>query len=102
VARLIDVPADFGAVSPLVVRVGDVLAFAASGGHVSGGTRVLERLGPLLPAVVAVDGRVLVPEGPPSTLLFVARVPGRATLDVITGVPWQQPATTTYVVDVEA
>jgi hypothetical protein len=102
VARLIDVPPEFGGASPLVVRVGDVLSFAASGGRVTAGPRVLERLGPFLPAVVGLDGRVLAPEGAPSAVLFVARTPGRATLDVMVGQPWRSPATTTVIVDVEA
>ncbi len=101
-ARLIDVPAGTSGAAPLVVQVGDVVACAASGARLGAGPLVLEQLGPLLPAVVGLDGRVLAPEGPPSTVLFVARAPGRATLQVMTGDPWGTPVTTAYVIDVEA
>jgi hypothetical protein len=101
VARLIDVSAEDVVASPLVVRVGDVLAFAASGGDVRPGPPVVERLGPFLPAVVGLDGRVLAPEGMPSAVLFVARAPGRATLDVASTVGSPAPRLRTYVVVVE-
>lgn len=100
-ARLIDVGPGLAGSGPLIVRVGDVLAFAASGGRVAAGAPVLERLGPLIAAVVTPDGRVLSPEGPPGTVLFVAHAPGRATIDVMSGDPWHGAVTTTYTVDVE-
>lgn len=100
-SRLIQVDAGVVGGAPLVVRLGDVLAFAASGVRMGVGSSVLEQLGPLLTAVVGVDGRVISPEGPPSTVLFVARAPGRATLEVMIGEPWRAPHRTSYVIDVQ-
>jgi len=82
--------------------VGDVLAISASGAHVAAGLPVLEQLGPFVPAVVGLDGGILSPEGPPSSVLFVIRAPGRATLNVMTGDPWRTPMRKTYTIEVEA
>jgi hypothetical protein len=102
VSRLIDVPAGGrGGLVPLVVQVGDVLAFAASGVRLDTGPPVLESLGPLLPAIVGLDGRVLAPAGAPSAVLLIARAPGRATLTIVAGDPWHAPVSTPYTVDVE-
>jgi hypothetical protein len=101
VARLIELPAGPAGTTRLVGRVGDLLAFAASGGDVGAGPPVLERLGPFQPAVVGLDGRVLAPEGPPTSVLFVARAPGRATVEVAAGDPWSGATITTYVVEID-
>ncbi len=87
-SRLIQVPADRGpGPDPeLAVGVGDLLSFSATGGRVRDGTAV-ELLGAHTAGVVGTDGRVLTPQGPPSTVLFRAREPGRAELEVVTG-PW--------------
>lgn len=97
-SRLIEVqpvPAD------LTVGVGDVLRFAASGGRVRNGTAV-EILGIFVEGVLGTDGRVLTPMGSPNAVLFHARQPGRATIDVITGDPWHSPATRNVTVIVES
>jgi hypothetical protein len=91
----------------LTVEVGDVIQFAASGGHVRSGVNVVEMLGPLVGAVLANDGctpspDILAPMGPPNTVLFVARLPGRAIIDVVTGDPWHTPRTTVMEIDVRA
>jgi len=40
--------------------------------------------------------------GAPNAVLFLARRPGRATIDVVTGDPWRAPQTTTLDVTVES
>ncbi|MGH3768516.1 MAG: hypothetical protein ACRDS0_00375 [Pseudonocardiaceae bacterium] len=87
--RLIELPADAGTLPPsLTVEVGDVLVFGATGGHVRSGADVVEMMGAFQTGVLADDGRILAPTGPPGTVLFRARHPGRATIDVVTGDPW--------------
>ena len=89
-----DLPAD------LTVAVGDVLRFAASGGHVHEGAAV-EIVGIFVESVLGTDGRVLTPMGPPNAVLFHARMPGRAAIDVVTGDPWRSPVTRSMTVVVE-
>jgi len=90
--RLIEIrPMAQGLPQHLTVGVGDVLSFSASGGRVLRGDAV-ELVGVLVPGVVATDGRILSPEGPPGTVLFRARHPGRSTLTVVTGGPSLPPA----------
>lgn len=84
----------------LTVGVGDVLRFAASGGHVRDGAAV-EIIGILAEGVVGTDGRVLAPAGSPSTVLFLARLPGQAEIDVVTGDPWHSPETRRMTITVE-
>ena len=89
-----DLPAD------LTVAVGDVLRFAASGGHVREGAAV-EIIGIFVESVLGTDGRVLTPMGPPNAVLFHARMPGRAAIDVVTGDPWRSSVTRSMTVVVE-
>lgn len=84
----------------LTVGVGDVLRFAASGGRVRDGTAV-EILGIFVESVLGTDGRVLAPMGPPNAVLFHARLPGRAAIDVVTGDPWRSPTTRSISIVVE-
>jgi hypothetical protein len=100
-ARLIDVQQAQGFPPSLTINVGDVLAFGATGGHVQSGTNVIEILGPFLPAVVGDNGQILSPMGTPNAVWFLARRPGRATIDVVTGDPWQAPQTTTLNITIE-
>jgi hypothetical protein len=51
-ARLIEVQHAQVFPPSLTTKVGDVLAFGATGGHVESGMNVIEILGPFLPAVV--------------------------------------------------
>jgi hypothetical protein len=98
--RLIEIP-DAQALPPSVtVDVGDLLCFAASGGHVQSGADVVEMLGPFLPGVLRDNGEILSPMGAPNTVFFFARRPGRATIDVVTGDPWHAPQTTTLQITV--
>lgn len=89
-----DLPAD------LTVGVGDVLRFAASGGRVLEGAAV-QILGIFVESVLGPDGRVVAPMGPPNAVLFHARLPGRAAIDVVTGDPWRSPATRSMTIVVE-
>jgi len=102
VSRLIDVRPDEEGLPPeLVVAVGDVLCFAATGGRVRSGTG-LEFLGALSGSVVGTDGSVLTPLGPPGVVLFRARSPGSAVVDVVSGDPFGSAVTRSLVVHVEA
>jgi hypothetical protein len=89
-----DMPAE------LVVGIGDVLRFAATGGHLSTGT-ALELVGIFNDSVLGVDGRVLSPMGPPGTVLFRAVGQGQAVIDVVTGDPWRSHITWTLNIRVE-
>ncbi len=101
-SRLIDVrPDEEGLPRELVVAVGDVLRFAATGGRVRSGTG-LEFLGALSESVVGTDGSVLTPLGPPGVVLFRARSPGSAVVDVVSGDPFGAAVTRSLVVHVEA
>jgi hypothetical protein len=101
VSRLIDIqPGLQDLPEEMVVRVGDVLRFSATGGHLREGTAV-ELIGILADAVLGTDGQVLSPMGPPGTVLFHATAPGRAVIDVVTGDPWQQSTTWSLNIRVE-
>jgi hypothetical protein len=76
----------------LTLSVGDVMLFAASGGHVLDGVAV-ELRGSFVESVLGTDGRVHTPMGPPNVVLFFAREPGQAVIDIVTGDPWHSPAT---------
>ena len=91
--RLIEVQLAPDGPTRLTVVTGDLLQFAASGGHVRSGERCIEMLGPFRSAVVAINDEVLAPMGAPNVVLFVARQPGRAAIDVVTGDPWHSPET---------
>lgn len=69
----------------LTVEAGDLLNLPASGGIVEIGERVVEALGPFVPGVVCVDGRILSPETPPTNMLFRAVRPGRARIALFAG-----------------
>lgn len=86
---------------PVVVTVGDVLSFAASGGMIAEG-KAVEVLGILTESVLGVDGRIITPQGPPNVVLFRAREAGQATIDVILGDPWYSPTRLTVHVTVES
>jgi hypothetical protein len=99
--RLIDVK-DAQALPPsLTVKEGDLLVMNATGGRVQAGTEAIEIIGPFIPGVIGDNGEIFSPMGPPNKVLFLARRPGRATIDVITGDPWRSPKTTTVELIVE-
>lgn len=86
--------------APLILRVGDVILFDATGGRAPP-DGVVELVGPLVRSVVGADGEVVAPMGAPNALFVRALRPGRAKLDLFTGDPWCAPQTTAIVVLVE-
>ncbi|GAS97731.1 uncharacterized protein RMCC_4697 [Mycolicibacterium canariasense] len=72
----------------LTVDVDDVLRFSASGAVVREGESV-EILGILNEAIVATNGELLAPQGPPNVVLVRACAPGSASLEIIAGDPFQ-------------
>lgn len=84
-ARLIEISTTQTLPPTLWLEVGDLLLFRVNGGHVQTGDDVVERLGPYLPGTVLNNGQVLNPEGLPNTVLFLARAPGQARIDVVNG-----------------
>jgi hypothetical protein len=72
----------------LDIKVGDLLIFGATGGHIRSGADIVQFLGPFLPSTIQKDGKVISPMGTPNTVMFLARGPGTATIDVVTGDPW--------------
>lgn len=91
--RLIEVQHAQDLPTGLTIRVGDVLVFKATGGHVHSGAEVVEILGPFVPGVVGDNGQVFSPMGAPNRVFFIAHHPGQATIDVVTGDPWHAPKT---------
>lgn len=86
--RLIEVrPSVQDVPGELLLHVGDVLAFAATGGRLASGT-CLQVVGVLTTSQLAPDGRVLSPAGAPDAVLFLAAAPGEADLEVHAGDPW--------------
>jgi len=85
----------------LTLRSGDVLLVHAPGGHVRSGSEVVEILGPLVPAVLGLDGSILSPVGPPNTVLFRALQPGRARIEIVTGDPFHKVRKTELGITVE-
>ena len=96
VARARDLPAH------VLIGAGDVLVFRAVGGLVRAGADLLDVLGPFRPGVMAPDGTVMSPEGPPNTVMFLARAPGSATIEVVSGDPWRGPERITLEIEIEA
>lgn len=94
VRRAVDLPAE------LVVQVGDLLLFRATGGRVQSGTG-LTSLGSFVAGTLTGDGRVLSAVGAPDATLFQALEPGRALIDLFTGDPWHNPRRTTVAVEVQ-
>ncbi|KAI9747320.1 MAG: hypothetical protein M1835_002148 [Candelina submexicana] len=86
----------------LTLKVGDMLVFWATGGHIQSGVDILEFFGPFLPGVVGDNGQILSPMGAPNTILFLARSPGRAIIKLVTGDPWHAPQTNTLDIAVES
>jgi hypothetical protein len=101
-SRLIEVQHAQDLPTRLTIRVGDVLNFGATGGYVHSGAEVVEILGPFLPGVLGDNGEILSPMGAPNAVLLLARRPGRATIDVVTGDPWHAPETTALSITVES
>ena len=72
-----------------------MLSFNSSGGHLNSGQHVLELLGPFIPGVFSKHTYgALSPEGTPGIILFLARQPGIAKIDIIAGDPFFNPVAT--------
>ena len=99
--RLVEVRDAHGCDSLQTLKPGDVILFHAAGGHVHSGTETIEMLGPFRSAIVGDQSEILTPSGPPNTVLFRARQPGRAVIDVITGDPFASPKIATVNVTVD-
>ena len=93
--RLIEIEPAQDLPPSLNICVGDLLKFWASGGRVESGAEVCEMLGPFLTSVVGTNDELLSPSGAPNVVLFLARRPGQATIDIVTGDPWHATQTTT-------
>jgi hypothetical protein len=100
--RLIEVQNVQALPPSLTLRVGDLLIFGATGGHVQSGADVVEILGPFFPGVMGNNGKILSPMGAPNAVMFLTRRPGRATIDVVTGDPWYASQITTLEMIVES
>jgi len=101
--RLIDV-SSLQSLPPAVnLRAGDLLLVRATGGAVIAGRAAVETLGAFSAAALAPDGNVLAAMGGPDAVLFLARAPGQARIEVVRGDPWQGPRQTTAIdITVEA
>ncbi len=98
-SRYIDIRPE-EAPAELVLAVGDVVRFSATGGRISSGNAV-ELLGIMNESVVGTDGSVLTPMGAPGTVLVRALAPGRAVVDVVSGDPFGTSVTRSIAVRVE-
>lgn len=102
VSRLIEIrPVEQELPAELVVEVGDVLRFAASGARLQDGNAV-ELLGIFVESALGTDGQVVAPAGPPNAVLFRAGLPGRAVIDLVLGDPWHSSGTRSITVVVES
>jgi hypothetical protein len=93
VRRVVDLPAE------LVVQVGDLLLFRATGARVQSGAG-LTNLGSFVAGSLTGDGQVLSAAGAPDATLFHASEPGRVLIELFTGDPWREPRRTTVTVEV--
>lgn len=93
--RVIEVQDPTQALFGLVLQVGDVLYFRASGGGVVNGSESIENLGVFMTAMVGDNGQVLTAMGTPNVVLFRAIGKGRASIQVFTGEPMRQVRETT-------
>ena len=89
--RLIDVSSQQLLPPAVTLRAGDLLLVRATGGTVVSGNAVVEALGAFGAASLAPDGGVLAAAGGPDAVLFLARAPGRARIEVVRGDPWRGP-----------
>jgi len=85
----------------LTIKVGDLLMFGATGGHLRSGENVLEFLGAFVPAVLGDNGKILSPAAAPNSVFFLARVSGVAAIDIVKGDPWRAPVAIKLKITVE-
>jgi hypothetical protein len=94
-SRLIEIEPSQDLPTSLNICVGDLLKFWACGGRVESGAEACEMLGPFLTGVLGTNEELLSPQGAPNVIMFLARRPGQATIDIITGDPWHATQTAT-------
>jgi len=95
------IEADSSLPSQIHLAKSDVLLVRAFGVQIETGQHVVEVLGPLVSAVVQPSGQSLSPEGPPNSILFVARERGTAKVNVFFGDPWYSPQQVAFTILVE-
>ena len=101
--RLIDVSSLQRLPPAVSLRAGDLLLVRATGGTVVAGEAAVEALGAFGAAALAPDGSVLAAMGGPDAVLFLARAPGQARIEVVRSDPWQSPRQITAIdITVEA
>jgi CBS-domain-containing membrane protein len=98
VPRLVEIQRAEDAPATVRLQTGDVLSIGGSGGILKDGESALTFIGAFLPAVCTTTGAVVAPMGAPSIVLFVARAPGSATIEVIGGDPWSASTRTTIAI----
>jgi hypothetical protein len=84
--RLIEVQCVVDLPAELVVQVGDLLLFRATGARVHSGVG-LTNLGSFIAGSLTAEGEVLSAAGAPDATLFHASEPGRAIVELFTGDP---------------
>jgi hypothetical protein len=101
-ARVIEIRHPKTCPPSIEVKVGDLLVFGATGGHIRSGADLVQFLGPFITGTLQNNGKVITPMGTPHTVMFLCRGPGQATIDVVTGDPWRTFETTTLNLTIEA
>lgn len=99
--RLIEVKHTEALPQSLTIKEGDLLVISATGGRLQADTEAIEIIGPFISGVVGDNSEIFSPMGAPNRVALLARRPGRATIDLITGDPWRSPKTTTIELIVE-
>ncbi len=88
-ARLITIESPETLPPRLEVQPGDLLVVEACGAHQRDGEAVATLLGVFLSSVVGLHHEVLTPAGPPNAVAILARAPGVARFELVTGDPWR-------------
>jgi GMP synthase-like glutamine amidotransferase len=87
--RLIEIETAHSLPTVLDICIGDLLVFDASGGSVLRGGEVVELLGAFMRSILGDNQQVLSPLGAPNAVVFLARHPGSASINLVIGEPWQ-------------
>ena len=72
----------------MTIASGDLVLVRAAAGHVRAGAHAVDLVGVYVTALLREDGEVMAPLGAPNWVVFIARAPGRAVVDVVTNDPW--------------
>ena len=98
--RLIEVQHPDEVRGPIVIQVGDMLRFNASGGRLLGNNSVLEWVGNFSTAVLGTNGEVVSAVGGPNTVYVRAVSGGSSMIEVIGGDPWHSSGSTRVKIEV--